>query len=524
MGSDRQLGQRVNAIYFSQNKYLSKRLKLELDSRRGNRTYVVYDADLPPERRRELERRLNDSAVQGITVLATSALELGVDIEGLDACFIDEIPPSRADLLQRIGRVGRRVDRPGLVLLCLSAEPRDQHILENPCAAFRLDLSKPLAIPLHLDMLKWKHALAAFSEWESDRGLVREAAFQRALAGHFAELRSREELRKLYAERYGSLVDMDDRSWVYKGFRASESTGKIPLRVGYSEVARIDDIGIFRDAHPEAVYLGHDLNRYRVIDYQGDWTTSRREHSGSDVVLGTWLHSIKAVQVEREPRYVTTRGYWEETFKPHEIRRVTDNDGHPRKGSLKFGVWDYLRRWQGYTEIDLETDQTWWVPLDEVAERFTFAVEHGERFPFLHDFSYRTQGWQWDFGPMTLPPQEPEWQYALGDLAASLLEHFVADVVESKVADIGVRIDLPEHQFQVLDATPGGNGLSETLLTGGRMPSALENCARALSRFKGKGGAKRFSKYVLALCHVKPDHRVEVVLDVVRSLHSRWSG
>jgi hypothetical protein len=203
---------------------------------------------------------------------------------------------------------------------------------------------------------------------------------------------------------------------------------------------------------------------------------------------------------------------------------MKDDQGHPGKGHLEFGVWDYLRRWQGYTEIDLETDQKRWVPLDEVAERFNFALEHGDRFPFLHDFSYRTQGWQWDFGPLTLPEADPEWQEALGNLAAGLLEHFVADVVESKLADVGVRLDLPRHQFQVLDATPGGNGLAETLLTEGRMPLALANCVRALSRFKGKGGAKRFRKYVLALCHDTPDHRAEEVLEVVRAFQLRWSG
>ena len=108
MGSDQELGTDVNAIYFSESKFGSKRMPLELAAKLRTRTFVTYDADLPPTERRRLERELNDPSARGMTVLATNALELGVDIEGLDVCFIDQVPPGRANLLQRIGRVGRR--------------------------------------------------------------------------------------------------------------------------------------------------------------------------------------------------------------------------------------------------------------------------------------------------------------------------------------------------------------------------------------------------------------------------------
>src|SRR5262249_6558187 len=135
MGNEKDLGTDVNAIYFSQSKFTSKKLKMALEAKCRTRSHVVYDADLSPRDRRVIERRLNDATVHGTTVLATNALELGVDIEGLDVCIMDQIPPRRADMLQRIGRVGRRQDRPGLVLLRLAAEPHDQGIVEDPVAA-----------------------------------------------------------------------------------------------------------------------------------------------------------------------------------------------------------------------------------------------------------------------------------------------------------------------------------------------------------------------------------------------------
>jgi Helicase conserved C-terminal domain len=524
MGNDKELGNKANAIYFSQSKYLSKRLKLELESARSKRSHVIYDADLPPKDRREIERRLNDAGVCGTTVLATSALELGVDIDGLDVCFIDQIPPRRADLLQRIGRVGRREDRPGLVLLRVGAEPHEQSILEAPLAAFRLDLSRPMPIPVHLEMLKWRHMLAAFQEWMSviKYGDFTWDDFNEAMRLHFGESPNYRDLKDLFEERDSALVDMEG-NWVHRGFRASASQGKIPLLEGDKEVARIEDIALFRDAHPEAVFLGHDLNRYRVVGYKEDWKKAIWEHPDSDTLLWKWLRCVRAVQVRREARRVTTRGSWEEGFRLYEVRQFSDPQDRPQKGRIEFGIWDYSRRWQGYTEVNLDTEGKRKITLTEVAERFKQAIQRGEHFPFLHEFSYRTLGWEWDFGALPLTKVDIERQQSLGELTGSIFEHFLADAAESRVDDLGVKLDLPTHRLQVLDATPGGNGLSEALLTEGRMQTAFQACIRTLTKFMGKIGKKQFEQYALALCHDLANHSAQEVLHVVQELHLRWT-
>jgi superfamily II DNA/RNA helicase len=529
MGSDRDLGPDVNAIYFSESKFGSKRMRLELGAKQRARTFVTYDADLPPSERRRLEQELNDLSARGMTVLATNALELGVDIEGLDVCFIDQVPPGRANLLQRIGRVGRRVDRPGLVFIRLSAEPHDQHLLDNPRAAFQLDLNQPRPIPMHLDILRWKHALAAFSEWMyplSNREIE---------SSHLSEVVQRRfgfktaptfrGLRDQFGALYGSLVDIqDDRAWVYHGFRASAGKGKIPLMEGDREIARIEDVDVFRDAHPEAIFLGHDLNRYRVVDYRGRWSGDASDQPGTESILGKWLPSLQKVIVERESRLVTTRGSWEEGFNLHQNRTPSHDMDRPRQGKLEFGIWDYTRTWQGYTEIDLKSDKKRLVTVSEVRARFERARGDGAAFAFLHPFSYRTMGWQWDFGRFPPVSNDPEATRSLGSLAGSILEHFAADAVESKVEDIGVQLDLHEHQLRILDTTPGGNGLSEALLTEARIRSAFQNCIRTLTRFTGSRRTKAYNTYVLDLCHQKPGHPAEEVAHVLRELHARWMG
>lgn len=527
MSSKNGLGDRVNAIYFSQSKYRSKRLKLNLIAKNKNRDAIIYDADLPPKKRREIEKLLNNNKEKGITLIGTSALELGVDIEGLDVCIIQEIPPSRADMLQRIGRVGRRVDSPGLVIMCLSSEPRDQSILDGPQEAFKLDLTKTIPIPVHLEMVKWRHMIAAFYEWMNElrKNDARWIDFNNAMKKYFDEAPKYAELKARFEDRYGSLVDTSERAWVHKGFRASASEGKIVLREKGKEVARIDDIAIFRDAHPEAVYLGHNLKRYRVVGYKGNWKIAEREHPDNNMVFGKWLKSINAVEVAQEKRNIITRGLWDDEFDLY--KASTNSLEHlnlPKKGVLEFGIWTYSRWFRGYKEIDLsDEDRSRKISLDEVIERFKQAKDRGENPPFLFDFSYRTLGWQWRFKQFDVKKRDEIDLPSLGSLTCNILEHFMADAVESRISDLQIKLDLEESELQVLDSTPGGNGLSEALLTEDRMMAALQKCEKTLSKYKGKAGSQKFEKYIMDLCRDEPAYSAKEVEDVVKWLYANWS-
>lgn len=521
------LGDCINAIYFSQSKYRSKRLKLNLISQNKVRKAIIYDADLPPKKRREIEKMMNDNGEKGITLIGTSALELGVDIEGLDVCIIQEIPPSRADMLQRIGRVGRRVNSPGLVIMCLSSEPRDLSILDDPQNAFKLDLTKSIPIPVHLEMVKWRHMAAAFYEWmkEMKKNDADWTDFNKAMKKYFDEAPMYAELKSRFEERYGSLVDTSERSWVHKGFRASASEGKIVLKEKGIEVARIDDIAIFRDAHPEAVYLGHDLKRYRVIGYKGDWKIAEWNHPESKITLGKWLKSINTIEVKQEKRNIITRGLWDDEFELYKAN--TNSMEHlkpPKKGVLEFGIWTYRRWFKGYKEIDLsEEGSSRKVSLDEILERFKQAKDRGENPAFLFDYSYRTLGWQWRFKPIKYEGYDADELDALGGFACNILEHFLADAVESRVSDLQVKLNLEENSLQVLDSTPGGNGLSEALLTEDRMLDALQNCEKSLQRYKGKAINKNFKKYIMDLCRDEPAFSAKEVTDVINWLYTNWS-
>jgi len=228
LGEKQIFGTTANVIFFSPSKFGSRRLNMTLQRLAPQgREPIVYDADLPTARRREVERHFNLGEARGMTLIGTSALELGVDIAGLDVCVMDELPSARSALLQRMGRVGRRPGKPGLVVLRLGGQPTDRDLAESPVSGLSLESAGTLPIPLHLDMIRWRHALACHRELA--RTGVSESLRRAAIERHFGLAESDASLRARYLERFGSLVDDQSPFWIYDGFRSGASKGKVPV-------------------------------------------------------------------------------------------------------------------------------------------------------------------------------------------------------------------------------------------------------------------------------------------------------
>jgi DEAD/DEAH box helicase domain-containing protein len=89
-----------------------------------------YRAGYTPEQRREIERRLVEGELLGVT--ATDALELGIDIGLLDCAISTGFPGTIASLRQQWGRAGRRAR--GLAVLVASEDALDQFFAREPDA------------------------------------------------------------------------------------------------------------------------------------------------------------------------------------------------------------------------------------------------------------------------------------------------------------------------------------------------------------------------------------------------------
>jgi DEAD/DEAH box helicase domain-containing protein len=118
-----------------------------------------YRAGYLPNERRAIERGIKDGQIR--TIVATNALELGVDIGGLDAAVLNGYPGSIASAWQQMGRVGRR-DGTSLAIYVASSSPLDQFLVTRPDYFFSQSPEAALVHPDNLVILANHLRCAAF--------------------------------------------------------------------------------------------------------------------------------------------------------------------------------------------------------------------------------------------------------------------------------------------------------------------------------------------------------------------------
>ncbi|MGE0229022.1 MAG: DEAD/DEAH box helicase [Dehalococcoidia bacterium] len=113
-----------------------------------------YRSGYLPKERREIEAAMREGRVR--SVVATNALELGIDVGGLDAVVVAGYPGTVASLRQQMGRAGRR-QAESLAVLVASSSPLDQYVVAHPEYLFggaveagRIDADNPMIAAEHL--------------------------------------------------------------------------------------------------------------------------------------------------------------------------------------------------------------------------------------------------------------------------------------------------------------------------------------------------------------------------------------
>jgi DEAD/DEAH box helicase domain-containing protein len=155
---------RVPTLVFGQSRNsVEIMLKYLRDKLAGDRidpeSIMAYRGGYLPETRRRVERGLREGQI--LCVVATNALELGIDIGELDAVICAGYPGSVAGAWQRFGRAGRRGAESIAVMIAQSAA-LDQYLAQNPEYLFDGDIESARIDPHNTEILVQHLKCAAF--------------------------------------------------------------------------------------------------------------------------------------------------------------------------------------------------------------------------------------------------------------------------------------------------------------------------------------------------------------------------
>ncbi len=237
----------------------------------------AYRSGYLPQQRREIEAGLRQGEVRA--VIATTALELGIDIGGIDAAILAGYPGTIAGTWQQAGRAGRSEDA-SLSILVASANPLDQFLAHHPDYFFQRSPEHALLDPNNLLILLDHIRCAAF-----------ELPFQAGDSyGNLSHAQTTEFLDVLQqtgdihhsAEKYFWMSDtypsgsLSLRSTPGKRILLKGEENGIPKTIG-----EIDHASAHWMTHPGAIYL-HEGDIYRVEDLDLERGLAQLQACGAD--------------------------------------------------------------------------------------------------------------------------------------------------------------------------------------------------------------------------------------------------
>lgn len=307
--------------------------------------------------RRTLESDLQSGELRGLA--STNALELGVDVAGMDAVLVSGYPGKLSSFWQQAGRAGRR-GQDALVVLLAREDPLDAYLLEHPELVFDAPVERAVLHPENPRVLGPHLAAAAqelpLSDADEHWFGPTAPALARALADQ-GVLRHRRD--RFFWTRPDRAVDFINlRATAQRPVDIIERhTGRV---VGVIDVAAAD-----HTVHPGAVYLHQgeaftveelDLEEHQALVVQARPTYYTQAQASFDIQI--------VAEVERRALGVTqvSRG---------DVRLDSQVVGYLRRDEITHEVWDS-------TPLDLPrhrmtTQAVWWTVPPHVARRLGWA-------------------------------------------------------------------------------------------------------------------------------------------------------
>ena len=421
----RLLRRRVKTIVFARSRTRTELISAYIRESLGGRNMpdaahavASYRGGYLPNERRRIERGLRDGSLRG--VVSTNALELGIDIGGLDASVMAGFPGTIASCRQQAGRSGRTADV-SLSILIATPAPIDQFVIRHPEYLFGASPESghvdPDNIHILLDQLKC-------------------AVFELPYRDDDAETPHVTELLRYLGEQ--GVIHHAEGAW-YWADRAYPAE-QVSLRTSTAQNVVIVD----------ATRGGH------VIGEMDQVSAKMLLHDGAIYLHGGEQYRVERLDLEEQTCTVArvAADYFTESVVRTDIRLLHRDDDTCSARGLVLG--DILVRTQptGFRKIRYHTHERLGrgdihLPADEMHTRTVAVVlgadtAAGRRFASLADWQRRTV------------------MSRLGHLLRNVAPVFLlCDVRDLGVAERARDPDLGAPALYLYDAYPGGSGLAE---------------------------------------------------------------
>jgi DEAD/DEAH box helicase domain-containing protein len=216
-------------------------------------TVSPYRAGFLPSERREIEQRLFSGELQG--VVSTSALELGIDIGGLDTCILTGYPGSIASTWQRAGRVGRHGQDAVIIMVGLK-DALDQYFMRHPEDFFKRTHEAVVIDVSNTPILKQHLPCASAEIYLRKTDIVYTTEDLQPVIS---------ELEKEGMLRQGKKGDIwfSQRRYPQREVNIREIGRVFTVYSNSKRIGEISGTRVFKEAHPGAIYL-HKGTQYRI--------------------------------------------------------------------------------------------------------------------------------------------------------------------------------------------------------------------------------------------------------------------
>lgn len=249
---------------------------------------MAYRGGYTPQDRRVIEKEMFEGKLMGI--IATNALELGIDIGSLDAVITVGFPYTIANLRQQSGRAGRR-NKDSLSVLIGDCFPTDQYFMDNPDEIFtrpncelQVDLGNMLVVEGHVQCAAYEMPIRPDEDDKFFNKQLAEIAEERLVKDDLGFYHCSDRYRP-QPSKFVAIRDTEDSHFAIVNITHGKNEVLEDLEASRAFFT-IYEGGIF--LHQGNTYLVKSFSQERmiaeVVHVKVDWVTQQRDYTDIDPI------------------------------------------------------------------------------------------------------------------------------------------------------------------------------------------------------------------------------------------------